>query len=123
MAERTIEAYVANAGDWRGEAMKEIDEIIRKAAPMAKASIKWAQPVYESNGPFAYMKASAKHVTLGFWRGTELSDPKGLLEGGGDRMKHVKVTSHADVRRTQFAAWAKEAVKLNAARGDPTKRR
>ncbi|CAN5221321.1 hypothetical protein BH18CHL2_BH18CHL2_13440 [soil metagenome] len=122
MAEKTVDAYVAAAKDWRGAVMKQLDAVVRTAAPKATRSIKWAQPVYEENGPFAFMKASASHVTLGFWRGAELSDPKGLLEGAGNRMKHVKIRGPDDVRKTQLSAWVKEATKLNAAKGDPTKR-
>ena len=122
MADKTVDAYVAAADDWRGAVMKQLDAIVRAAAPKATRSIKWAQPVYEENGPFAFMTASANHVTLGFWRGAELSDPKGLLEGDGERMKHVKIRRPEDVRKTQLAAWVREATKLNAGKGDPTKR-
>jgi len=123
VAEKTIEGYIRGKPAPLAEVMTQIDAIVRKAAPKATASIKWAQPVYEHNGPFAYMKASAKHVTFGFWRGIELSDPKRLLEGDGERMKHVKVASPADVRTTQFSAWVKEAVKLNDMKGNPTQRK
>jgi hypothetical protein len=123
VAEKTIEGYIASKPAPLAEVLTQIDAIVRKAAPKATATIKWAQPVYELNGPFAYMKATAKHVTFGFWRGTELTDPKRLLEGDGERMKHVKVTSPADVRTSQFAAWVKEAVRLNSEKGNPTQRK
>jgi hypothetical protein len=122
VAARTIADYIATAGGWRGEVMRDVDAIIRRAAPKATASIKWAQPVYEHNGPFAYMKVATNHVTFGFWRGAELSDPKGLLETSGSRMAHVKIAAPDEVRATQFAAWVREAVRLNDTKGDPTKR-
>ena len=84
MAAGTIEEYVAGLPDWRGEVVGEIDRLVRKAAPEAKASIKWAQPVYEQSGPFAYMKAFGSTVNFGFWRGTELTDPDGRLEGNAE---------------------------------------
>lgn len=40
---------------------------------------------------FAYVDAFAAHVNLGFYQGADLDDPKGLLEGSGKRMRHVKV--------------------------------
>ena len=123
MGEKTIEGYIASKPAPLAEVLAQIDAIVRKAAPKATATIKWAQPVYELNGPFAYMKASSKHVTFGFWRGTELSDPKRLLEGDGERMKHVQVASPADVRTTHFAAWVKEAARLNTEKGNPTQRK
>ncbi len=66
--------------------------IVQKAAPEASESIKWAQPVYESNGPFAYIKAFKNAVNFGFWRGVDLDDPQGLLAGDGDKMRHVKLS-------------------------------
>ncbi|MEZ4223304.1 MAG: DUF1801 domain-containing protein [Polyangiaceae bacterium] len=40
---------------------------------------------------FAYVNAFKAHVNLGFFRGAELSDPDGLLEGAGKFMRHVKL--------------------------------
>ena len=39
------------------------------------------------------------HVNLMFPRGVDLNDPKGLLEGAGKAMRHVKMRSAADVGR------------------------
>lgn len=123
MAQKTIEGYIASKNGALADVLRQIDAIVRTAAPKATAEIKWAQPVYSQDGPLAYLKASSTHVTFGFWRGVELTDPKGLLEGDGDRMRHVRVASTADVRRSQFTAWVKEAVRLNAAKGNPTLRK
>jgi hypothetical protein len=40
---------------------------------------------------FAYVDAFSAHANVGFFFGTELDDPAGLLEGAGKRMRHVKV--------------------------------
>jgi hypothetical protein len=40
---------------------------------------------------FAYVDAFSAHVNVGFFFGTELDDPAGLVEGAGKRMRHVKV--------------------------------
>ncbi len=36
-------------------------------------------------------------VSLGFMHGTDLADPKGLLEGTGKNLRHVKLKTLADV--------------------------
>jgi hypothetical protein len=123
LAAKSIEEYAKVLGDWRSDTVMELDAIVRKAAPKASATIKWAQPVYELGGPIAFIKAAKAHVTIGFWRGTELKDPKGLLEGAGSKMAHVKIKEATGVPRTQVAAWVKEAVALNLTKGDPSKRR
>ena len=40
---------------------------------------------------FAYVNAFKGHVNVGFFRGAELDDPVGLLEGTGKYMRHVKL--------------------------------
>jgi hypothetical protein len=40
---------------------------------------------------FAYVNAFTAHVNVGFFRGAEISDPNGLLEGSGRFMRHVKL--------------------------------
>ena len=40
---------------------------------------------------FGYVNAFTDHVNVGFYRGAELADPAGLLEGAGKRMRHVKL--------------------------------
>jgi hypothetical protein len=40
---------------------------------------------------FAYVNAFTSHVNLGFFRGAELPDPGGLLQGTGRFMRHLKL--------------------------------
>jgi len=40
---------------------------------------------------FAYVNAFTAHVNVGFFCGTALPDPAGLLEGSGRFMRHVKL--------------------------------
>jgi hypothetical protein len=46
---------------------------------------------------FAYVNAFKAHVNVGFFRGAEIADPKGLLEGTGKFMRHVKLSPERDV--------------------------
>ena len=43
------------------------------------------------SAPFAYVNAFTSHVNVGFFYGFELPDKLGLLEGGGKRMRHIKL--------------------------------
>ncbi|MBK9155526.1 MAG: DUF1801 domain-containing protein [Chloracidobacterium sp.] len=40
---------------------------------------------------FGYVNVFTEHVNVGFFQGTELPDPKQLLEGTGKFMRHVKL--------------------------------
>lgn len=52
---------------------------------------------------FGYVNAFRAHVNVGFFRGAELADPDGLLEGAGKFMRHVKLRPGADVDATALA--------------------
>jgi len=121
MAEKTVDSYIAGLKDWQAEIVSEVRKIILKAAPEADESIKWAQPVYEINGPFAYIKAFKNSVNFGFWRGVDIMDPDGLLQGSGEKMRHFKLTSLDDINAPVFSDYIQQAVKLNLMKGDPTK--
>lgn len=85
--------------------------------------MKWGQAVYELNGPFCCIKAFRGQVKLGFWRGNQLADPKGLLEKSVDRMRYIKLAEGERIQHPQFRELLKLAVKLNRQFGDPTGQR
>ena len=89
MAEKTVDAYIGGLEDWKAEVVSKVRQIVLEAAPEAKEAIKWAQPVYEMNGPFSYIKALKKSVNFGFWRGVDIKDAEGHLQGSGDTMRHA----------------------------------
>ena len=62
--ERTIEAYVAGLEGWRATAAAALVALVREAAPAATGSIKWAQPVFDSNGPAVWIKAFPRWVSI-----------------------------------------------------------
>ena len=68
---------------------------------------------------FAYVDAFAAHVNVGFYQGAGLRDPQGLLEGGGKRMRHVKLRWGAPVDAVALSdliAAAYEDMRLRAER-------
>jgi hypothetical protein len=119
----SVDQWIAqHASGWQAEVAGRLVTIIEGAAPDATSSIKWGQPVFESNGPFAYFRPAKAHVTLGFWRGAEMADPKKLLSGEGDRMMHMKITSVDAIDKATITAMVKDAVRLNREKGSPTMR-
>jgi len=53
-----------------------------------------------ADAAFAYVNAFTAHVNVGFFRGAELADPAGLLEGTGKYMRHVKLRPERNVDAT-----------------------
>ena len=54
--------------------------------------------------PFAYVGAFAAHVNVGFFHGSALADPAGLLEGAGKSMRHVKIRPGRPLDEAALAA-------------------
>ena len=53
---------------------------------------------------YAYILPYRQWVNLGFYQGVGLTDPGGLLEGTGARMRHVKVRSLEDADKSAVRA-------------------
>ena len=87
--------------------------IIVEACPGLAEAIKWGNPVFERNSKVCYLAATREYVSLGFFNGAALSDPEGILEGTGKKMRHVKVRKLGDIRRDWFSCWVRESVELS----------
>jgi hypothetical protein len=118
MGVHSVSSYVMKLRGPRSDIVKELREIIRKAAPDAQESYKWAQPVYEQNGPFCYISAHSDHIAVGFWRGGEIKAPEGLLVGDG-KMRHLKIASMEEIKPKVIEKLVKIAVALNIKKGNP----
>jgi len=53
----------------------------------------------------------SKHVNLGFNDGATLDDPKGILEGKGNRIRHISIKSESDLARPEIRAYIRRAKK------------
>src|SRR5262245_60866264 len=50
---------------------------------------------------FGYICPLHEYVRLGFYYGTSLPDPSGLLVGTGKRLRHIKIYSLSEVERPE----------------------
>ena len=48
---------------------------------------------------FIHIVAYEKHVNLGFNQGALLPDPHGLIKGTGKSIRHIRITTEADLKR------------------------
>ena len=49
---------------------------------------------------FCYIATNARHINLGFPRGSTLPDPSRVLEGDGKTMRHIKFATQNDLERS-----------------------
>jgi len=53
----------------------------------------------------------SKHVNLGFNDGAALADPKGILQGSGNRIRHITIRTREDIGRPEIRAYIRRAQK------------
>ena len=60
---------------------------------------------------FGSVLGAPDHVQFGFFTGSALRDPDGLLRGEGKFVRHIKVRKRSDIDETAFATLLRQAVK------------
>ena len=65
----------------------------------------------KGNAPVAYVYSDTGYVQFGFIRGSSLADPKGLLVGNGQYVRHVKVHTLDDIDEKAFGALLRQAAR------------
>ena len=99
----------AHAGDL-GAIARRWFTVIRACGDDVRELLHDGQPTACVGGAaFAYVDAFRAHVNVGFFRGAELADPDGLLEGTGRRMRHVKITTREGVDGAALTALIRRA--------------
>ena len=53
----------------------------------------------------------SKHVNLGFNEGASLDDPKGILQGSGNQIRHITIKTPEDIKRPELRAYIRRARK------------
>jgi hypothetical protein len=88
-ASELIDERIEELGDWRGETLARVRELIREADPEIVEEWKWRVPVWSHAGIVCTGEAYKKAVKLTFAKGASLDDPAGLfnssLEGNTRR--------------------------------------
>jgi hypothetical protein len=54
----------------------------------------------------------SKHVNLGFNFGATMADPKGILEGSGNQIRHISIKTPADLARPEIRSYLRRACKV-----------
>ena len=77
----TVDDYISRQNPELQPILKKLRQLVKKAAPQLDEQIKYGLPWYVGKENVCLIMAAGSWVDLGFYRGTELKKPKGLLEG------------------------------------------
>lgn len=89
---------------------------VQRAAPDAIEGIRWGMIHYAYRGNLLYIDATRDHVKLGFFRGVDLADPEGRLEGSGKKLRHLKLHDPVEAGWDRVGPLLRQAYELAAAR-------
>lgn len=119
-----IDARIEELGDWRGQALARIRDLIRQADPEAVEEWKWRKasnpgvPVWSHDGIICTGETYKNVVKLTFAKGASLQDPAGLFNSSLDGRVRRAIDVHEDdeIDEQAFVALIRAAVSLNASK-------
>lgn len=95
------------------EAAPEAEEIAYDMAAPRSKSMVWKLVRFAVDGENVVgVGTLTAHSMIFFYRGRELDDGTGLLQGGGKEMRFVKLTSPADAEAANVKKMVRKAFKL-----------
>ena len=109
-ASKEISEYINGLPENKKDIVKALRKIILSVDPSLNESLKWKQPVYSKKGDICYLFPAGNHVNLGFYKGTELKDPKKMLQGTGKTMRHIKIRTLEDIDKEYFWELVSDAI-------------
>jgi hypothetical protein len=120
VAAESPDAYISSLRGWQRRYAEALRTAVVEAAPLQER-IKWGHLVYFSNGLVLLIRAEEDRVLFGFWRGQRLREIEPRLKPGGRyEMATLELKDETPLEWSTVVELVKEAVALNAARGDPT---
>jgi hypothetical protein len=88
----SVDAWMRQHADELGDIARHWFEVMRRCGDDVREVLHDGHPTAcVGDAAFAYVNAFKAHVNVGFFRGAQLADPAGLLEGTGRFMRHVKI--------------------------------
>ena len=108
----TFDLYLADQPLGNRAIIKALRAFVKRTAPGLEESVKWGNGCWvNGKTPVAYVYSDKGFVQFGFFRGASLVDAKGLLEGKGQYVRHIKVRAVGDIDRAAFAALLRQAAR------------
>ena len=109
-----FDLYLADQAAPNQKIIRALRSFVKRTSPELVESVKWGNGCWlNGNVPAAYVYSDKGFVQFGFIRGSELEDPRGLLEGAGQYVRHVKVRKVADIDPESFGALLLQAARYD----------
>jgi hypothetical protein len=120
---RLIDARIEELGDWRGETLARVRELIHLADPDVVEQVKWRKPsntmrgvpVWEHAGIICTGETYKAVVKMTFAKGAALDDPSGLFNSSleGNVRRAIDIREGDKINEKALKALIRAAVALN----------
>ena len=124
-ASELISKRIAELGDWRGETLGSMRQLIKQADPNVVEEWKWMGiPIWSHDGIICTGESYKSVVKLTFAKGASLSDPARLFNSSleGTVRRAIDIHEGEEVDESAFKALVRQAVALNrSAKSKPSK--
>ena len=122
-ASANITRRIQELGDWRGETLARVRQLIHDADPDIEEEWKWrGTPVWSHDGIVCTGESYKEVVKLTFARGASIEDPKKLFNSSldGNVRRAIDLREGQKIDETAFTQLIRAAVAANAAaRAEP----
>jgi hypothetical protein len=119
-ASRLIDARIEELGDWRGETLARVRNLIKEAVPDVLETWKWrGTPVWEHHGMICTGETYKAAVKLTFAKGAALADPSGLFNSSleGNVRRAIDIHEGETINERALKSLIKAAAALNQGKG------
>jgi hypothetical protein len=117
-ASANITKRIQELGDWRGETLAHVRQLIHDADPEIQEEWKWrGTPVWSHDGIVCTGESYKQVVKLTFARGASIDDPKTLFNSSleGNTRRAIDLREGEKIDETAFKQLIRAAVAANAA--------
>ena len=122
-ASRAISEKIQELGDWRGETLASVRQLIHDADPEIQEEWKWAKPssggtpVWSHDGGVCTGESYKQVVKLTFFRGASLPDPQKLFNSSleGNTRRAIDLREGEELDEAAFKDLIRSAVAANSA--------
>lgn len=120
-ASSSIDAKIKELGDWRGQTLGKVRDLIHQADPEILEEWKWAKanspgvPVFSHGGIVCTGETYKDKVKLTFAKGAQLKDPSRLFNSSldGNARRAIDILEGDKINEAAFKTLVHAAVKLN----------
>ena len=106
----SFDEYLKDQSPKNQAIIRGLRRLVKRVEPGLSEAVKWGNGCWVgSNGPVAYVYSAPGYVQFGFFKGSSLNDPRGLLEGKGRYVRHTKVHEPSGIDERSFAALLRQA--------------